>query len=785
MTRPQHRTVTKSDEYFRQSALYYRDVCVPAVDNKQADIIFKALNGELDLDDYTYVTNPLGSTNKKFSQFPSRMRNFDILSPVYMLLMGEKRRRGLRYTVVARNSNIESQRAQLEADMTDKMLIQQLIAETVTFKKAQGEQIDVAQTEQITVEKIQKESQSLQDSVAIMGQNALDYIRDYTELDRKFVECWSYWICLGRTFSFREPWKDEVHHEPISPKELKYLAGSQIRFIEDAEAVVRRVIMPFTEVCDKFDEVEGFDKVRKALASRMNMGVTEGFRSAGYTGNGMSEIDPGKMAFGHMWSNLFGKGQTHSDTDGVAVEHVVWTSEIKVGKLKGINIYGEPYEEEVDHDFQAREGEEIEWGWCKIKAHSYVIDDKYTIGGELLPHTLSEIDKPFSCKNPYNGRVFNLRHTNPVGIMQKGLAFQAKVNIIHYYIEKTMAKNMDKIVILPLGLIAEDRGHTMESTMYYSQSHGFLFVDETKKNFQAAMNGVKVLDADLSAHIDKLWQYLTLVKQEWKELVGVTPAREGQMANSNDGKALMENSVFRSSVMTEEWFAEFEEFEQRDLQYLMEISKYAFHKGKKAMFVNTDKSHILLDVDPELFCYSDYLTRVANSGKDLEDLERAKAQAQALAQNMGGKYTPLLKVIRSNNISLLISEMEKVETEFDAQQQAQAQQQQQVAAAIQDSKERVANMDRDWKYYNTDTMAAVASEGNNIKLQTADSGIEDNSGDDLGELLQNNLEREKMNRELSLKERQLEADKQKAAREDETKRYVADKQYSIAKVNKN
>lgn len=781
MIRPQHRIAVKTDKYYKDSALYYRSACVSAVNDKAVDLIFKALNGELELSDYNYVTNPLGTRNEKHKQFPSKIRNFDILSPVLMLLMGEKRRRGLRYTTVARNSNVESQRAQLENEMTDAMLVQQLMQEFVAIKKAQGEEVDIAEREKITVEKIQKESQSLQDSVAIMGQNALDYIRDFAELDRKFIECWFYWICTGRTFSFREPYKDEVYFHPISPKQMKYFASDSVRFIEDAEATVRRVGMPFTEVCDKFDDVKGFKEVRKKIESRMGIAPDEGFRK-GSTLEGANDIDPGKTAaFGAMWNNLWSRGMEHRDTDEVIVEHVVWTGLMKVGKVKGTNIYGEPYEEEVDHDFVTREGEEVEWTWCEVKCQAYVLDDKYVIGGEELPHTLSEVDKPNSSKGPYNGRVFNLRHTNPVGILQKGLPFQIKYNIIHYYIEKAIAKNMDKIVILPLGLIAEDRGHTTESTMYYAQSHGFMFVDETKKNFQAAMNGVKVLDATLNAQINQLYEYLRLVKQEWKELVGITPGREGQMQNSNDGKALMENSVFRSSVMTEEWFAEFEEFEQRDLQNLMEISKYAFHKGKKAMFLNTDKSHVLLDIDPDLFCYSDYLIRVANSGKDLEDLEKAKAQAQALAQNMQGKFTPLLKVIRSNNISLLISEMEKIEAEFDAQQQSIQQQQSQALKDVQDSKERVSNAELDWKYYNTDVNSATQMEKANMDSVNG----EDNSGDDLGTLLDHNLNREKMNRDASLKERQIQSQEKIAKENNDTKRYTVDKQVQIAKTNKN
>lgn len=787
MTRPQHRIAVKTKEYYEQAALYYSGICVPAVDSKKVDIIFKAVNGELDMDDYTYVTNPLNSTNRKFTKFPSKLRNFDILSPVLMLLMGEKRRRGLRYTVVARNSAIETQRAELEREMTDRMLVQQLMAEMIRFKQMMGEELDIPQQEQITVEKIQKESQKLQDSVAIMGQNALDYIRDYCELDRKFVEAWFYWICTGRTFTFKEPYKDEVTYEPVSPKEIKYLASSRVRFIEDAEAVSRIIIMPLTEVLDKFEDTEGFQPIRKELESRAGIGVTDTFGTRTVP-QGASEIDPGAKAFGAMWNRITGENGVYSNVDGIEVEHVCWTGYMKIGKLEGQNIYGEPYTEEVDHDFIAREGEKVTWHWVQCKFQAYIIDGKYVIGGEPIPYTLSEVDKPFASKNPYNGRVFNLRHSNPIGIMEKGLNFQVKYNIIHYYIEKSIAKNMDKIVILPLGLIAEDRGHTTESTMYYAQSHGFMFPDETKKNFQQAMNGVKVLDAGLGQYISQLYEYLRLIKQEWKELVGITPGREGQMQNSNDGKALMENSIFRSSVMTEEYFAEFEELEQRDLQALMEVSKYAFHKGKKSMFLDTDMRKVLLDVDPELFCFSDYLIRVANSGKDLEDLERAKGQAQAFAQNSNGKFGPILKVIRSNNISQLLLEMDKMDAELDEQNQKAQQAQNDALVEAERIKKEISDSQLEFKYYDTDkkaeTALQVAEIQGEVSLMGNKTGDDANSGD-MAALLSNNLEREKIAKETSFKDRELQATKEMNKEDNETKKYVADKQSFIAKINKN
>ncbi len=793
MLRPKQRIPIseKTPEWYRLNAVYWSETCMPAMDENLLNILYKAANGEFDEQDYTYVTNPLNTQNEKYKRFPSKIRNFDMISPIVMMLMGEKRERGLNYTVVARNSNTESQKAELEKQLLDKMLVQELMEQVMEFAQANGQEIDIPQQEKLTVEKVQKKVKGLQDTVAIEGQEALDYIVDYNDFTSKAIENWFNFIITGRMFTFREPFRDEVIYNAINPKEIKYTANSSNRALEDAEAVTHPVRMPVTEVIDKFQGVEGFtEEIIKDLENRYGFQENEGFSKGGNVLQGKSEIDSQEIrAASALWNTITKNGteKVYNDSAGVLVEHVTWTSMVKIGLLKGQNIFGEPYEEQVDEDFKPTSGETVEWVWVKRKEQVYLIDDRFAVGGEPIPHTTSDIRNPEACKGPYNGKILNMKNVNPQSIVQKLLPYQIKYNIIHYYIERSMAKNMDKIVVFPLGLVPNKEGFSTESSMYYSMANGFLFVDETAKNFQTALNGVKVLDAGLGQYINQLYGYLQIIKQEAKDVVGITPGREGQMANSNDGKALMENSVFRSSIMTAEFFAQAEECEQRDLNYCMEISKYAFSSGKKAMFLNKDRRKVLLNVNPESFCFSDYLVRASNAGKDLQQLNQAKANAQALAQNSEGKVTPMLKLLRSNNISQLTEEMERVEEEFEQRQQQAAQQQQESDKYVADTNLAAKQLELDWKYYNTDKNAEVqmakAEMDGEVSLRQEKFNTE-NSGEDVIDFLEHNRERERDNRELSIKERELLAKERMNKENNDVKKYVADKSVQIARTNK-
>lgn len=786
MQRPKQRIPTKEKdaEWIENCARYFSHVCIPAVDPRKTDILYRAANGEMDESDYLYVTNPYNTNIERHKRFPSRIRNFDIISTDVMLLMGEKRRRGLNFTVNAINSNIEDIRKDLLQQMASQFLTEKFVQEVVSQQQQSGTALNpqlLQQDQQMSADEVKKKVNSLQDQIAIMGQATLDYIVDYNNFTSRCAENWYHFVCTGRAFSYRTVFKDEVLFEPVSPKEMKYLSNSRIRDIEDAESTIRYVRMPFNEVCDKFGELEGFDKIIPQLEARQGYGSSaENPKMLGsqMTGQDIQAI----RASSALWHRIRGgEERVYSDEMGFLVEHVVWESQVKIGKLKSNNIFGEPFEMEVDEDFKPQAGETVEWVWCPLKWQAWIIDDRWVVGGEPLYVTQGSVDGYRKSKGPYNGKILNMRHVNPLSIVEKGLNYQIKYNIIHYYIEKCFAKNLDKIIVMPIGLIPESKDLTMEASMYYANAMGFLWVDESNKNFLTALNGIKVLDASLSQHINALYEYLKIIKDEWDASIGITPQRKGQM-QASDGKATTENSTFRSSIMTEEYFTQFEEFEEVDLQYMIELSKIAFVEGKKGIFVkgtNLDKG--FLDIDPEPFCYADYLIRVKNSGRALEQLEMAKAQAQALTQNKDGKFSDVLKVIRADNISELIEEMENVEAAFDAQQQQAAQAQQQHEQTLEQMKQDGLDKTYNAAIYKADKTYDGVTEAARI---TADAKliVAPNGEADIAQLDKNSVEREKIASKKEEAQLKAKTEMDKAQLDKETSNYKVDKDVEIAKA---
>lgn len=784
MTRPKQRVTTSEriDSWIEESAKYYSSICIPAIDPNKADVLYRAANGELDEQSYTYTTNKFNSTNPKYTRYPSKMRNMDIISGILMMLMGEKRKRGLQYSVVPINSNIETLKKQMEDELAERYLMQEFINEYIEQSMEAGIEPEMEKIQELSIEQIKKKVSGLQDKVAVMGQAALDYIVAFEDINSKFIEGFYHWIVTGRVFSYKEPFRGEVNYEPVSPKEIRYSAHNRIRQLEDCEAVVRRVEMPISEVLDKFQGIKGFSKIESQLENRIDLG---GHGDAGFTKHiGYSEHP--MRAFQALIDKIRpGESSVYNNHDTIQVEHVVWTTGVKVGKLTTTSIFGELIEEEVDDTFKPRSGERVDWEWKEQKFHAYIIDDKHVVGGELLPYT--ETDGNRHCKNPYNGKLLNMKHTNPMSIVEKGIDYQAKYNVVHYYIEKLFAKNLDKIITLPISLLPTDKNLDMEASMYFADALGFLWVDDSKKNFATAIQGIKILDASLGQHISRLYEYLMVIKQDWESSIGVTAPRKGQM-NASDGKGTTESAVFRSSIMTEEYFAQFEEFEERDLQGLLELSKIAFAEGKSAMFKRGDDiANIILEIDPEPFSYAKFQCKVVNSGKNLEELEMLKAQAQALTQNKNGRFSDVIKVIRGNNTSQLLEQMQTIEDNFEKSQQAAMEAQRAHETEIEDKRFRIAQLNYQANIYKADksydAQVEVAAMNNEARL-SSDFFNATGASEEISKMEANSLKRQEIASKDANEKLRIASENEKSKRDAETKKYVADRQFQIAKENK-
>jgi hypothetical protein len=757
----------KKDEWLHPTVDYFRERCRPAVsDLDEYYKLYAVANGEIDELDYTHVTNPLNIEKLSKKGYPARMKNMDIISPNFQLMLAEKRQRPIyRQAVAVKTSDTSTQQKkvyQLWYEGLKQFHINELIQ--------QGVAPEELEKQPPSLDMLKKAQSSIPDEFALQGQDALDYIDYYNDIPRYFVEGFSDYLICGQTYSYKDIQFEDIFYHPVPANEIYYLKDPTSTFLEDSECVIRRKYFGINDTIEKFHDEQGWtEEIENFLEAKISSNISPNSTAMLTQGNWIA------LAGSNLIKSTLGIPDGYINPDNSIVEHIVFKSWTQIYVVTSFDVFGNVVTEEYDEDYIPAESDVYETKWVTEFYEVYVLDERFYVGFKPIQCTRAKINNPNASKNLYNGRVFAARHNKPNSWIRKGLAYQFKYNTVYYHLEKTLAKNRDKIIIFPVDLMPDDEGYDETTTMYYADAHGWMFVDtEGDSRKMNALNGIKVLDASLHQYIGSLFDILGTIKQQWDAVVGINEQRKGDVAQTA-GKGTTQEAVFRSSMMSENIFAEFDEFQQKEYQGLLDLSKYAWINGKKATFRTSDGRIVSLDLDPEKYASAEYGVFIDNSAEIQRQNELIKQLAFAQAQK-SEKTSAAVKMVKSKNIDALIQELERLENEFEQRQAAAQQEQNNLVTAELEQRERHHVDEMDLKYYEIDTKSDTTIEAKLIDadVKTLGADMNSNNVDDSSDIADASVKREA----IASKER-IENNKLKV----EKMRIEADK--FIARVNKN
>lgn len=736
-------TSSKTDEWGKNCIEAFIDESAFGTKDR-ADLfsLYEAYNGELDKAAYSYVTNPYGSEEHKRRNFPAKLRNYNIIKPVVDLLMGEKAKRPNSYQVVVRNTDLQSRKVETIHQEVLKSLQQMFINEL----NAQGVDTGVESQEVPTPKEVETFiNSSYLDSRAIIGQQAIDYMWDYLDLDDKFQEAFFDWLITGQVYSHKGICMDEVEFDIVSPIDLDYHKSPEVEFIEDGDWAVRRRKMSINAVLDAFYDVLTSANI-DALEAGVRVSNSEGYLGAAYAN----------------------KADEFSDRL-VEVMHVVWKSFRKVGILLYIDDYGFEQEMEVDETYKVDKdsGEEVQWFWINQVWEGYRIDGDIYVGVQPTDVQRRSMTNVSVCKLPYNGRNYSNRHAANISIVQIGMPYQVLYNIFHYRLELTVAKNKDKIALIEMNTIPKRHGWDEEKFMYYADAMGFAFIDSTaegKNQERVTFNQYQVLDMSLSQYMGSQFQLLQAIKQEWEDLVGISRQRKGQVMAS-DGTGATERAVFQSSVMTEELFRKFEKFEQKEIQGLLDNSKFAWRDGKKSSYITNDYRNELLNVEGADYSEAEYAVFAKNSSKENTKLQTFKALALSFAQN-GSKPSTVAEILDTENFSNIKRLVKGVEVAEETMRQQQAQQAQQMEQSKLMAEQQIKDSDQSFEALQNDLDRQNRIDVETLKISSRREDLDknDNGIPDYMDTQRIEMERQRIDSNERIQSRKLDIEERKVTK---------------------
>ena len=199
-------------------------------------------------------------------------------------------------------------------------------------------------------------------------------------------------------------------------------------------------------------------------------------------------------------------------------------------------------------------------------------------------------------------------------------------------------------------------------------------------------NQFHVLDASLFDQIKQLIELKNNYKQEWDDIIGITRQRKGEMAPS-DLKSVSEMGLMQSSVITDMIFDYFEQFTERELQGVLDYSKFVNVNGVKAIWNQDDFNTALLEIDPNTYCYAELGILLKRASQEQAILNQLKQQIEPLIQQ-GSKPSTILSIIMAKNVAELKIDLLKIEDMQAAVEQQQAQSEQEAEAMADQRKEQ-------------------------------------------------------------------------------------------------
>ena len=641
--------------------------------------LYDYYNGHVEEEDYKYVTKPYG---KSRANFPSKIRNYPIIKPIIDLLLGEKSKRPLNYNVVVKNADTISRKEEAKKAAVGQAMQQQL----VNMLNAQGVDTGQPSQEVETPEHIAKMfDASYVDNRAIIGQNAMNYIMQQSEVYDKMQKAWFHFLVSGECYTHRGVRHDEPFFEILNPIDVDYDKDPDLDFVEDADWAVVRKFAHASTILDTYREFltdKEIDKLENPAEFTRDSHMTQGY-------------------------SLYGQEQYRSRL--IEVNTVYWKSMKRVGFLKYLNpMTGSIEEEVVAETFKMPEqlkeaGATISYEWVPEVWEGTKIGDEIYLKMQPVENQRTSMNNVGECKLPINGRTYSDINSENISLVGLGIPYQINYNIYKYRLEIAIAKSKDIIAQFDINMIPKK--WDMDKFMYYVDATGIAWVDYNKEGIQLNPQHQAVLDMSIKT----INQYITLLEsimQEFEKLSGVNRQRQGTIG-TYEGKGTAQQAIVQSSHITEDLFRKFSNMEQRDLQALLDYSKDAWINGKNTMYYMGDGVQEFLSVEPTEYSETNYGIFMSDAGDDIQKKLKVEQLAQAMIQN-GTPASIVAEAIDANSFTSIkkkIEEAEKAAAELQqAQQKAQQEMQQQ---KIQSDKE-IAQMELQSAQANRDTQIEIA-----------------------------------------------------------------------------
>lgn len=771
----------KNNEWFKKCAEFYIGISrfygrTRANDTRDLKVLYDVYNGKFPESWFAIHTDPLSAKDPQHKRFPAKIRPVPLLRTNIDLLMAEYPRRPFAFIVnnlsddgystyqeelkkVVNNNLTQHFQLQLQKQMMEEGLMDQN-GQPVSEEALQAVQQRLQSLEM--PEEIERRFKgSYKDALAIKGQKLLKKLAASGYFRQKLNKCFKHWLITGETYSFKSVEHNELIYRPVSPLMLDYDKSPEEDFVEDGEWAI---FEEYITVADAVDQ--HYDELSKENIDNLEQKTIY---------NSPTHL------YDHLSSTL-----ESSRGNKVRRLHIVWKGKKKWGILTRLNPEtGEPEQIEVDEDYKPDpKTESVEWKYANEVYEVTKLGHDLYLRMRAFPFQRNSMANFSKTKLPYNGRKMSDTHSQNVSVLELGLPIQIMYIIVTYTLERLIARSKGKILLLDQNVIPRDEGWTEEKFFYYSEALGWGLINRNQIGVDKSFNQYQVVDLTMFDQIKQLIEHQQHLKQEWDDLIGINRQRKGQ-TYASDLVGVNERATFQSTVITDMIFNLFEEWVEREMQGILDLTRFVAVNGIYKVWNETDLGAELLEIEPTEYCNADLGLIFQSSAEAISKKNKAESFATSMLQN-NAKPSTVFALINSDNIAEMESMLKSVEEAQAKAEQAAAESQQEAEAAAQERQqayqvflETLKRQTMHEEYDRKEDLEHIQGTYNTFTFQNGDGNA--NGTPDAAEAQKILLEKEKLNLQREMHRDQMRDKKEQ--REKEVKDSVLNAQLKLKELD--
>lgn len=697
-----------SKDYIKNTGDYFANMAFAQYNHNKKTIVpnYEIMKGILKSRDFYRSDDPmvrdfLETLKMEDDELPSHVKNYSIMNPPFMALMGELSKRPDVHRVKAQDDQSQSEELEYKTDILQQLIVQE--ARKMILNKLAIQGIDVHdipddQLQQMTMEQVKDELDNYTSVGEKWGSKMLDNLKSEFNTKEKGEDAFG--DLLRAAMEFFEVYEDTsktgMNVRVHNPKNVWWKSSSDIKFTSGASGdskvpycIGSIYVKELSEIINEEPDItkEEIDHLKKTMQNALFMpgrtsnlfNNSQGIDSIQYdTYNRLiyqerlfQQAEMG-VEYRDDMSSFLGGSNAFSFGYKYVVMKAYFNSKKKIGKLTYIDENGDEQITMVDESYKKAPNQiDIEWGyvnqWYQI---TKIGPDVY----HLKPFTLLDYA-------PIIGVIYDAKNAVPQSLVDMMKPLQVLFNVCMNQIYELLEKEKGNVGAINIRRVPKpkdgdpaDALDVLEDEMY---NRGLIIDDDSLENTKGGTANQTIarnIDLTRTQEIQSRYNLAAQLQEMAWQLVGMNRQRLGSPLATETATA-NQNALVQSFAQTESYFAMHGYVLNQLYQAMLDAAQYIQSRKPESTlsFVNSQGVNEFITVTGEDIRLRDLKVYVTSKAEDQQLFNEFRQLSQAMLQN-GASIYEVSTLFATNSIR----EMQKIFKNLQEKQEQFRQQQQQM-----------------------------------------------------------------------------------------------------------